>query len=126
MSRGLRVLLAAIAAMMLPLVMAHAQETVKVGQDVKRAFGTVTAMNAGDTACYLELKDDRGGAFEEMARFEICEQPALLGKRVALTYVLQNVMSPTAKAIRIARRLVSSLWSAPPGLPRDLDSVGSA
>ena len=94
MARGLRVLLAAIAAMMLPLVMAHAQETVKVGQDVKRAFGTVTAMNAGDTACYLELKDDRGGAFEEMARFEICEQPALLGKRVALTYVLQNVMSP--------------------------------
>lgn len=93
MSRSLRISIAAIAAMMLPAP-ANAQDTVKVGQETKRAAGTITSMNAGDTACYLELKDDRGASFEEMARFEICEQQALLGKRVALTYVLQNVMSP--------------------------------
>ena len=95
MSPALRVSFAAIVAMTLP-VFANAQEpgTVKVGQDVKRAFGTITAMNAGDTACYLTLKDDRGAAFEEMARFEICEQRALVGKRVGLTYERQNVMSP--------------------------------
>ena len=93
MSRSLWTLIAAIAAMTLPAP-ASAQETVKIGQDVKRAYGTIASMNAGDTACYLTLKDDRGVAFEEMARFEICEQQALIGKRVALTYVLQNVMSP--------------------------------
>jgi hypothetical protein len=93
MSRKLGTLVAAIAAMALPAP-AYAQETVKVGQDTKRAFGTVMSMNAGDTACYLRLKDDRGAAFEEMARFEICEQRALVGKRVALTYVQQTVMSP--------------------------------
>jgi hypothetical protein len=86
-------LLAAIVAMTVP-VPASAQETVKIGQDVKLVFGTIVSMNAGDIACYLELKDDHGVAFEEMARFEICEQRTLLGKRVALTYVLQNVMSP--------------------------------
>ena len=87
MSRGLTTSLAAVVAMALP-ASASAQATVKIGQDVKRAFGTITSMNAGDTACYLELKDDRGVAFEEMARFDICEQQALRGKRVALTYVL--------------------------------------
>ena len=90
MSHKLRTLVAAIAAMALP-AQAYAQETVKVGQDT---FGTIMSMNAGDTACYLKLKDDRGAAFEEMARFEICEQRALVGKRVALTYVQQTVMSP--------------------------------
>ncbi len=93
MSLGPRTLLATIVAMMLPAV-ADAQDTVKVGQDTKRAFGTITSLNAGDAACYLGLKDDRGVAFQEMARFEICEQRALLGKRVALTYVQQTVMSP--------------------------------
>ena len=93
MSRSLRALIAVIAAMVLP-ALANAQDTVKVGQDTKRASGTIMSMNAGDTACYLKLKDDRGAVFEEMARFEICEQRALVGKRVALTYVQQAVMSP--------------------------------
>ena len=93
MSRGFMTLLAAVVAMTLPDP-ASAQDTVKIGQETKRAFGTISSMNAGDTACYLKLKDDRGVAFEEMARFEICEQRALVGKRVALTYVQQAVMSP--------------------------------
>jgi hypothetical protein len=93
MSLALNAVLAAAFALMTP-VLAMAQETVKIGQDTKRAFGIVTSMNAGDTACYLGLKDDRGATFEEMARFEVCEQRTLLGKRVALTYVQQSVMSP--------------------------------
>jgi hypothetical protein len=68
--------------------------TVKVGQATKKMVGTVTATNSGDVACYLTLKDDRGVVFEEMAKFEICDQkPPLKGKRVSLTYVTQNVMS---------------------------------
>jgi hypothetical protein len=93
MSRSLRALIAVIAAMVLP-ALADAQDTVKVGQETKRTSGTIMSANAGDTACYLKLKDDRGAVFEEMARFEICEQRALVGKRVALTYVQQAVMSP--------------------------------
>lgn len=73
---------------------ANAQDTVRIGNESKRTFGTVTALNAGDVACYVTLRDDRGATFEEMARFEICEQANLVGKRVALTYSLQNVMAP--------------------------------
>ena len=72
----------------------HAQDTVKVGQEIKRTAGTITAMNAGDVACYLTLRDDKGARFEEMADFEICQQRALLNKRVALSYRPQSVMSP--------------------------------
>lgn len=89
--------------MMLPAP-ASAQDPVKVGQETKRAFGTITSLNAGDTACYLKLKDDRGVIFEEMARFEICEQRALLGKRVALTYAQQNVMSPDCQGDPACRK----------------------
>lgn len=103
MSRKLGTLLATIVAMTLP-AQASAQETVKVGQETKRAFGTIVALNAGDTACHLKLKDDRGAAFEEMARFEICEQRALLGKRVALAYVQQAVMSPDCQGDPACRK----------------------
>jgi hypothetical protein len=68
--------------------------TIKVGQATKKTVGTITATNSGDVACYLTLKDDRGVEFKEMAEFEICDQkPPLRGKRVALTYRLQNVMA---------------------------------
>ena len=115
MSRSLRTLLAAIAAMTLP-ALANAQDTVKVGQDTKRAFGTITSMNGGDTACYLKLKDDRGAVFEEMARFEICEQRTLLGKRVALTYAQQTVMSPDCQGDPACKktRMVALVSAAKP------------
>jgi hypothetical protein len=120
MSRKLGTLLATIVAMTLP-AQASAQETVKVGQETKRAFGTIVALNAGDTACHLKLKDDRGAAFEEMARFEICEQRALLGKRVALAYVQQAVMSPDCQGDPACRktRTAAPRWCrfAPPSLP---------
>ena len=62
-------------------------------QDGKKTAGVIVAMESGDVACYLKLKDDRGGTFSEMAKFEICEKTSLIGKRVALTYELARVMS---------------------------------
>lgn len=73
---------------------ATAQDGVKVGNETKRASGTVVSMTAGDTACHLKLKDDRGTAFDEMADFAICENKSLVGKRVSLAYALRQVMSP--------------------------------
>lgn len=112
--------LAVVLALLLGAAPAAAQDaaTVKVGPDVKRAFGTITAMTAGDIACYLKLKDDRGAAFEEMAAFEICEQRALLGKRVALSYVQQNVLSPACQGDPACKKttrvvLVSAARPAP-------------
>jgi hypothetical protein len=115
MSTHFRTLLATIVAMTLP-ALASAQDTVKVGQETKRAFGTITSINAGDTACYLKLEDDRGATFEEMARFELCEQRALLGKRVALTYVQQTVMSPDCQGDPACRktRTVALISAAKP------------
>ena len=43
--------------------------TVKIGSFTKRTVGTVTAVNDGDAACYLSLKDEQGKAFEEVADF---------------------------------------------------------
>ena len=68
--------------------------TVRIGPETKRTIGTLTAMTVGDVACHLTLKDDRGARFEELGDFDVCETRGLVGKRVALTYVLQKVMSP--------------------------------
>jgi len=95
-------------AVLLPFsVAAQGVETVKIGQQVKRAFGIVTGMNAGDTACYLKLKDNRGATFEEMAGFDFCEQRSLVGKRVALSYILQSVMSPECQGDPACKKTVS-------------------
>lgn len=94
----------------------HAQDTVKVGQETKRAAGTITAMNAGDVACYLTLRDDKGARFEEMADFEICQQRALLNRRVALAYRPQSVMSPDCQGDPACKktRTVALVVSAKP------------
>ncbi len=94
-TRGWTSIVLAVALGAWPLA-ASAQDvpTVKIGQATKKTVGTVMATNSGDVACYLTLKDDRGVVFEEMAKFEICDQkPPLKGKRVSLTYALQNVMA---------------------------------
>lgn len=73
---------------------AQGGEKVRVGQQLKNAYGTLLGMESGDIACYLTLKDDRGGTFEEMADFDICEKRTLLNKRVALKYELHRIQSP--------------------------------
>ena len=72
--------------------------TVKVGNQTKKAIGTVTKLEAGDVACYVSLKDDQGVAFDELADFEVCEQkPSIKGKRVALSYALGKVMADSCQ-----------------------------
>ncbi|MBS0519547.1 MAG: hypothetical protein JSR90_12715 [Proteobacteria bacterium] len=76
----------------------QAQDVVRIGQETKRASGTIVSMNAGDTACSLTLKDDKGATFREMAAFEICDQgKALINRRVALTYTQQKVQAPSCQ-----------------------------
>ena len=68
-------------------------DTVKVGKEIKKAVGRVTELVAGDVACYMTLRDDKGVEFQEMAEFEVCERTSLVGKRVALTYALEQVLA---------------------------------
>jgi hypothetical protein len=68
-------------------------DTVKVGKETKKTIGVVMEAVSGDVACYVKLKDLRGVVFDEMAVFEICEQPKLVGKRVMLTYKLEKVLA---------------------------------
>ncbi|MFN4017070.1 MAG: hypothetical protein ACK4JB_17160 [Reyranella sp.] len=77
---------------------AAAQDTVTVGGEKKRAFGTPTAFQNGDTACYVTLKDDRGAAFDELADFDLCAlEKSLKGKRLALTYKTARVMAASCQ-----------------------------
>lgn len=77
---------------------AAAQETVTVGGEKKRAFGTPTAFQNGDTACYVTLKDDRGTTFDELADFDLCAmEKTLKGKRLALTYKTARVMAASCQ-----------------------------
>jgi hypothetical protein len=55
--------------------------------------GTLLSMEAGDVACYLTLRDESGQRFRALAEFEICEQKALLNKRVRLTWQQGRVMA---------------------------------
>ena len=74
--------------------LAQAESTVTIDKVTKKTVGTVTALNAGDIACYITLKDDQGVAFKEMADFDICDQkPSLLGKRLQLNYRQTSVLS---------------------------------
>jgi hypothetical protein len=74
--------------------LAQVESTVTIDKVTKKTIGTVTALNAGDIACYITLKDDQGVAFKEMADFDICEQKqSVLGKRLQLNYTQTSVMS---------------------------------
>lgn len=97
--------------------------TVTVGKFSKRAGGTVVDMNAGDIACYVTLKDEKGAEFTEMAEFELCEKPkAYMGRRVSLGYTLGTVMSdacqgnPNCKKTQTVA-LVSSMNVLPSAAP---------
>ena len=105
---------------------AQGDDTVTIGGKVKKTRGTLLEATAGDIACYLKLRDDRGAAFDEMAGFDICEQRALIGKRVVLTYKIANVMAqecggdPDCKKtdrvviVATAKLLAASAPSSPP------------
>lgn len=84
--------------LLLSALPAAAQDTVTIGSEKKRAFGTPTAFRNGDTACYITLKDDRGATFEELADFDLCSlEKSLKGKRLALTYKTARVMAASCQ-----------------------------
>lgn len=70
-----------------------AQETVRVNGQIKRTTGVVLSLEAGDVACYITLRDDRGKQFQEYAEFDLCEIDGLVGKRVVLTYTVGEIMA---------------------------------
>lgn len=75
-----------------------AQDTVTVGGEKKRAFGTPTAFQNGDTACFVTLKDDQGVTFDEPADFDLCAmEKSLKGKRLALTYKTARVLTASCQ-----------------------------
>jgi hypothetical protein len=70
-----------------------AEPTVRIGNQTKNTTGVVRNVESGDVACYLTLADARGREFTELAEFEICEMPSLIGKQVTLTYKLEKVIA---------------------------------
>lgn len=68
-------------------------ETISVGGETKRTVGTLREAQAGDVACYLTLEADDGESFQESATFEICEDASLIGKRLRLSYSVENVLA---------------------------------
>lgn len=59
----------------------------------KVAAGTIKSLQAGDVACYVTLETDKGEQVNEMAGFEVCEKPDLIGKKVSLTWEEANVLA---------------------------------
>lgn len=55
--------------------------------------GTITAVENGDVACYLQLE---GETDMRMANFDLCSDDHI-GKRVRLEFSLQSVMGPTCE-----------------------------
>lgn len=73
---------------------APAAATVQVAGQAKRTAGTLVKMDNGDIACYLHLRDERGAAFTERGDFELCQrEKQLVGRRLALTWRVENVQS---------------------------------
>ena len=72
-------------------------DSVKIGNETKKSNGLLTALQSGDVACYLTLKDKNGTAFTEMAIFEICEMQKMVGKRVRLSYRIESVIADSCQ-----------------------------
>ena len=72
-------------------------DSVKIGNETKKSTGLLTALQSGDVACYLTLKDKNGTPFTEMAIFEICEMQKMVGKRVRLSYRIESVIADSCQ-----------------------------
>lgn len=88
-----RALLIALAVGCAGAASAAAPATVSVGGETKMTEGILREAQAGDIACYLTLEDADGESFSEMAAFELCEDPALIGQRLRLSYSVENVLA---------------------------------
>ncbi len=50
-----------------------------------REVVVIRALTPGDRGCYVELEPAEGPRREDVAAFELCERPELVGQRVHLT-----------------------------------------
>ncbi|MBV9836357.1 MAG: hypothetical protein JO055_18200 [Alphaproteobacteria bacterium] len=71
-------------------------QTTKVGDQVKRTFGTVEELRPGDRACTIILRDTRSVQFSEFTTDEICGMH-IIGKRVQLVYKLDEIQAESCK-----------------------------
>ncbi len=71
-------------------------QTTKVGDQVKRTFGTVQELRPGDRACTIILRDTRGVEFSEFTTDDICGMH-IIGKRVQLVYKLDEIQAESCK-----------------------------
>jgi hypothetical protein len=70
-----------------------AADTLRINGETKQTEGILRAAVSGDVACYLQLETDAGQRFDEPAVFELCEVPTLVGKRLKLSYTIENVLA---------------------------------
>lgn len=72
--------------------------TVRIGKEIKPAFGRIRQLQDGDVSCVMVMEDDRGREFIESGAFELCKRKkALIGKRVQLTYRMQKVLAESCQ-----------------------------
>ncbi|MBP8120910.1 MAG: hypothetical protein KAY04_06660, partial [Burkholderiales bacterium] len=72
--------------------------TVRVGKEIKPAFGRVKQLQDGDVSCVMVMDDDRGREFIESGAFELCERKkSLIGKRVQLSYRMEKVLAESCQ-----------------------------
>ena len=56
--------------------------------------GIVLETQAGDTACYVRVRDEAGRTRSWMAGFEVCEANLRAGRRYRFTWETGNVLHP--------------------------------
>lgn len=84
--------------MLLAALPAAAQPRTTVHGESKRTAGTLRSATNGDIACYLELTDDAGQPFSEMADFDLCTgAEALIGQRLRLHYTVAKVQAASCQ-----------------------------
>ncbi len=67
--------------------------TITINGETKQTEGILRSAEPGDMACYLSLETAAGESFNEMAAFELCEDTALIGQRLKLSYSVENVLA---------------------------------
>ncbi len=102
MSRQYSLVVVVLSGMLLaPLPAAAADSgvaTVRVGKEIKTAFGRIKQLQDGDVSCVMVMDDDRGREFIESGAFELCEQKkTLIGKRVQLRYRMEKVLAESCQ-----------------------------
>jgi len=65
----------------------------KLVPEDKIAHGVIVSVEAGDTACFLQIKDDTGKMHDELASFDLCEDKTLLNKPSEFVYERISVMA---------------------------------